>query len=728
MATIILTTVGTLVGGPIGGAIGAALGQQIDSTIFAGKPREGPRLKELDVQTSSYGTQVPAIFGAMRVAGTVIWSTDLIERKVKSRSGKGRPSTLNYSYSVSFAVALSSRPIARIGRIWADGNILRGAAGDFKTETEFRFYAGHADQPLDPLMASAETSGQCAAHRDLAYVVFEDFQLADYGNRIPSLTFEIFERNDPVPVMDIFSATSAGAIGGNSAISLVGYAVQGADARSALSSLDGILPLSIWPENNRMVVADWAASSPEATFDDAAITEGRRSLDRARHIRAPMNQAPSSITIRHYEPDRDFQAGVQTSRLIGNARTAIQIDFPAAIDSAAARSFADIQALQKRRGLNGYEVTLPRGSSIPDVGDVLTGIGANQSFRITEIEHQRGTSRLHARDWLNPSNQGLVADPGRSQPGQDLTVGETRMILADLPAFDTADPGHPLIAAAVAGTGQGWRRAALSRRDGSRDVDIGGTTGVAVMGSLLSPLVAHTALIEDQQNRPVIRLLHERMTLPAGVGDPFAADAPAIWLDGEVIRYGQAEKIALQDYRLSRLVRGCFNTPSSTDHVTDSSIFLLDGDTVSRIDDGVGAVGSTLLIEALGIGDAQPVAASAVVQALATTPFSPVHGQIVRGSSGELTLSWIRRDRLPNLWADGVDIPNSEGADAFIVKLHVGAASLGVWQTMESVFVLDAAQLSALNISSGAMLRFEIAQQGRYALSSPLVVERLFTV
>jgi hypothetical protein len=143
MATVVLTAVGSYFGGPIGGAIGSAIGQQIDGAIFGnGKPREGPRLKELQVQTSSYGTQVPAIFGAMRVAGTVIWSTDLIERRTKSGGGKGRPSTIEYSYSVSFAIALSSRPLARIGRIWANGNLLRGAAGDFKTETGFRFYNG----------------------------------------------------------------------------------------------------------------------------------------------------------------------------------------------------------------------------------------------------------------------------------------------------------------------------------------------------------------------------------------------------------------------------------------------------------------------------------------------------------------------------------------------------------------------------------------------------------
>ena len=151
MATLVLTAVGSALGGPIGGAIGAALGQQIDGALFAPAPRQGSRLKELAVQTSSYGTQIPGVFGAMRVAGTVIWATDLIEERVKSGGGKGRPSTVNYSYRVSLAVALSSRPVARLGRIWADGNLICGAGDDLKTDAQLRFYSGYADQQPDPV-------------------------------------------------------------------------------------------------------------------------------------------------------------------------------------------------------------------------------------------------------------------------------------------------------------------------------------------------------------------------------------------------------------------------------------------------------------------------------------------------------------------------------------------------------------------------------------------------
>ena len=149
MATLVLSTVGTALGGPVGGAIGALIGQSFDQQLLAPVSR-GPRLGDLSVQSSSYGTQIPRIYGSMRVAGSVIWATDLVEGE-QTTGAKGQPD-VTYSYTVSLAVALSSRPAGAIGRIWADGKLLRGAEGDFKVPTTFRFYDGKrepGDRPLD---------------------------------------------------------------------------------------------------------------------------------------------------------------------------------------------------------------------------------------------------------------------------------------------------------------------------------------------------------------------------------------------------------------------------------------------------------------------------------------------------------------------------------------------------------------------------------------------------
>src|SRR3546814_12857349 len=78
MATLVLTVVGGIVGGPVGAALGAAIGRQADAAIFAPQGREGPRLADLTVQPSTYGQQIPRLFGTMRAAGRVIWAPALI--------------------------------------------------------------------------------------------------------------------------------------------------------------------------------------------------------------------------------------------------------------------------------------------------------------------------------------------------------------------------------------------------------------------------------------------------------------------------------------------------------------------------------------------------------------------------------------------------------------------------------------------------------------------------
>ena len=113
MATVVLSAVGAIVGGPIGAAVGAVIGQQVDKAIFVPGRRQGPRLGELSVQTSSYGSAIPKLFGLVRVSGTVIWATDLKESRTTRLNGKGRGSTDVYSYSASFAVAKD--PVALAG-------------------------------------------------------------------------------------------------------------------------------------------------------------------------------------------------------------------------------------------------------------------------------------------------------------------------------------------------------------------------------------------------------------------------------------------------------------------------------------------------------------------------------------------------------------------------------------------------------------------------------------
>ena len=52
-------------------------------------------------------------------------------------------------------------------------------------------YPGSQDQLPDPLMEAIEGQGLVPAYRGTAYVVIENLALADFGNRVPQLSFEV---------------------------------------------------------------------------------------------------------------------------------------------------------------------------------------------------------------------------------------------------------------------------------------------------------------------------------------------------------------------------------------------------------------------------------------------------------------------------------------------------------------------------------------------------------
>ncbi|HYC66941.1 baseplate multidomain protein megatron [Brevundimonas sp.] len=189
MAQVVLGAIGGAIGGGVGRVIGATLGGMIDQSLVAGlEParQKGPKLNALAVQGAAEGAPLACVFGRARVTGQVIWATRFLESRNTSSGGKGGPRSVEYAYSLSFAVALGEGPIDGIGRVWADGQPMD------LTGVTMRLHRGSEDQTPDPLIEAVET--EAPAYRGTAYVVFEDLPLGPYGNRPPQLAFEVFRR------------------------------------------------------------------------------------------------------------------------------------------------------------------------------------------------------------------------------------------------------------------------------------------------------------------------------------------------------------------------------------------------------------------------------------------------------------------------------------------------------------------------------------------------------
>jgi hypothetical protein len=163
-------------------------GSYIDNNIlFPQAGQTGPRLSDVNIQTATEGASIPRVDGYCRIAGNVIWATRFKETESTS-GGKGMggsPEVTTYSYSISVAIGLCEGVVPKLGRIWADGNMLD------VSKCTIRFYHGTKTQAADPLIEEIEGTGNTPAYRGLAYIVFEDLDLTPFGNRIPQFQVEL---------------------------------------------------------------------------------------------------------------------------------------------------------------------------------------------------------------------------------------------------------------------------------------------------------------------------------------------------------------------------------------------------------------------------------------------------------------------------------------------------------------------------------------------------------
>jgi hypothetical protein len=267
MASLVLGTVGQAIGASfgsfsvfgfsisgaqIGGAIGATLGMAIDGALMPPIKRSAGHLSDITIQSSTEGRPVLRLYGRMRVAGQIIWASRFKESSTTS-GGKGLGSpgveTTTYSYSVSVAIGLCAGPVTRIGRIWADGNLLDPSA------YTIRSHLGSETQSPDPAIEEIEGAGNTPAYRGLCYVVFEDMALAAFGNRIPQLQFEVVRAlslGDPAALENRLTA-----------VALIPGAGEFVYAPEIVTEDDGLGTTAPLNAHNASGGADWKASLDE---------------------------------------------------------------------------------------------------------------------------------------------------------------------------------------------------------------------------------------------------------------------------------------------------------------------------------------------------------------------------------------------------------------------------------------------------------------------------------
>ena len=188
----------------------------------------GPRLSDLRATISRTGTAIPLIRGSGRLGGNVIDMSDIRETAITStQSGGGKGpdpgsvTTTNYIYDADVCVAICEGPILGIRRIWADGRLIYtraetagigSAAYAASLAADVRVYLGTETQQPDPTFEALRGAGNVPAYRGIAYIAFERLALGQFGNRVPSFTFEVLTHSAPtvaLPITTLLNGTDA---------------------------------------------------------------------------------------------------------------------------------------------------------------------------------------------------------------------------------------------------------------------------------------------------------------------------------------------------------------------------------------------------------------------------------------------------------------------------------------------------------------------------------------
>lgn len=414
MAELILGGIGAAIGSAIPGVgwlAGFQVGATLGSLLF---PPEGPsmergRVDEIRLQGASQGAAIPIIYGRNRTAGTIIWATGIIETASSSSSGGkgggGGVTVTDYAYTTSLAVLICEGTLTKIRRIWANEIVIYdwrtgGSAtlAPFLDPSKVRVYLGNQTTP-DAAIEADKGAGNVPAHKGTAYIVFEDFPLANFGNVVPNFSFEVESGHaDLKAAMEDVAARIDLSAGEYDFTALSGMPTRGmvVGARTeggriweafALANLFEVI------ESQGKVKAVIRNGTPVFSIpaDDIGATD-TEDADASRHVetvRAEETELPREMVVAYQSEALDFQQWTQVARrTVRNSQNQEQVNFPMGLGDSHARYLSDALLMERWASRARHKLSVPYKWLKLDAGDVGTipdESGGSRTVRVVDM-------------------------------------------------------------------------------------------------------------------------------------------------------------------------------------------------------------------------------------------------------------------------------------------------------------------------------------------------------
>lgn len=772
MATVVLQAVGSYFG-PIGAAIGAAIGGVIDQALFGPGDQEGPRITDLSVLTSTYGTPIPLIYGPEnRASGNLIWATELIETAEESGGKGGGPSFTEYTYRVSCAVAVSAREITNLKRIWANNKIIYDAdavldyspnhplptvdpvngqvvtkyftsttspteevfRGTHSVMDEIRFYPGNETQIADTLIESFEGVGNVPAYRGTSYIVIKDLQLADFGNRIPNFEFEL-EADTTISVGAAISDITSRAQINNYSVFGLSETLRGYTLARQSPVYQAVFPLEIaynFETTEQRGQIRYIRKSRGMKGSVPVASMGAHTPSRSQSRKAPITYKgvsevvmPDVISITHKDPAMDYQQNTQSSfRRVGNAINKTAHNLPVVLTATQARQIADrlLWGAWSNKKAADFELSDTWARISP--GDLLGIPAFGETLPMKVVRTTRGNNGIadYALVYEDPeiynSNAQGVAGP---VSGVTLRIpGDTRWVPMDAPLFRDTDAPSGFYWAAT-GAESGWRGATIKRStdDGETYSKVSDVALRNPIGDVSGTLGDGPDVVFDRANTLTVTLTSSASSLESVSellvlnGSNAAWVGPAAGGVGEIIQFATATLVGESTYELSDLLRGRLGTEHFIDQHSSGEVFvLLKTNSTGSSDFGTNDWNKERLYKPVSFltDELLTDSQSFTNTGVRSKPLSPVHVEGVRDTSNNLTITWLRRTRLRTPGLGGGEAPLGETTEAYEIDILSGATVVRTITATSETASYTAAEQTTDGFTPGDSITIDVYQ------------------
>lgn len=196
-------------------------------SIFGSVTIRGNRITDVVQQTATVGIPIPFGYGKFVAQGNIIGNSELRERVIRRRQGKGGVKTEDYEYTIDYAIGFAEGPIYGYWTIKRQGKVVYSTDPAFPVEDQtyaakwlqnVELYYGTEAQLPDPTLEAIYGVGQVSAMRGLAYIVVKNDNVTANQGAVPPYeailvgNADLYLTSKPYPLEFIESMNSNAAI------------------------------------------------------------------------------------------------------------------------------------------------------------------------------------------------------------------------------------------------------------------------------------------------------------------------------------------------------------------------------------------------------------------------------------------------------------------------------------------------------------------------------------